>query len=283
MLDCNTITTNHCLPVRAAVCAHVSSEQQAQAGTIDSQVAAILQRAARDGVAIDAELHFSDEGHSGATLLRPALERLRDLAAAGGIDRLYVLCPDRLARAYAYQMLLVDELQECGVELAFINHDLGKTPEDNLLLQVQGMVAEYERAKIMERCRRGKLHAARRGSIAVLSGASLRLPLRHRHPWRRRRTIQRALGGGGGGATDLPMGGPGAGEHGGGVPKAENKGDFLAARQGPLEPQQRLDHPQQPRLQGGGRFRQDADGACSSTTAGRAQPPRASAQRAQFL
>ncbi|MGA8612638.1 MAG: recombinase family protein, partial [Xanthobacteraceae bacterium] len=171
MLDCNTITTNHCLPVRAALYARVSSEQQAQAGTIDSQVAAILQRAARDGVAIDAELRFSDEGHSGATLLRPALERLRDLAAAGGIDRLYVLCPDRLARAYAYQMLLVDELQECGVELAFINHDLGKTPEDNLLLQVQGMVAEYERAKIMERCRRGKLHAARRGSIAVLSGA----------------------------------------------------------------------------------------------------------------
>jgi site-specific DNA recombinase len=171
MLHCNSTTTNHCPPIRAALYARVSSEQQAQAGTIDSQVAAILQRAAQDAVAIEAELRFIDEGYSGATLFRPALERLRDLAAAAGIDRLYVLCPDRLARAYAHQMVLVEELQGYGVELAFINHDLGKTPEDNLLLQVQGMVAEYERAKIMERCRRGKLHAARRGSIAVLSGA----------------------------------------------------------------------------------------------------------------
>jgi site-specific DNA recombinase len=169
MSQCNVITNNH--SVRAALYARVSSEQQAQAGTVDSQVAAILQRAGQDGLSIDPESRFIDEGHSGATLVRPALERLRDLAAAGGIDRLYVLCPDRLARSYAYQMLLVDELQRCGVELSFINRDLGKTPEDHLLLQVQGMVAEYERAKIIERCRRGKLHAARHGSVNVLGGA----------------------------------------------------------------------------------------------------------------
>jgi site-specific DNA recombinase len=169
MLQCNHIINNQ--SIRAALYARVSSEQQAQAGTVASQVAAIEQRLGQDGLLIDPELRFVDEGHSGATLLRPALERLRDLAAAGGIDRLYVLCPDRLARSYAYQMLLVDELQRCGVELLFINHDLGKTPEDHLLLQVQGMVAEYERAKIIERCRRGKLHAARRGSVNVLGGA----------------------------------------------------------------------------------------------------------------
>lgn len=169
MLQCKTITNNQ--PVRAALYARVSSEQQAQAGTIDSQVAAIMGRAREDGVAIEQEARFIDEGHSGATLVRPALERLRDLAAAGAIDRLYVLCPDRLARSYAYQMLLVDELQRCAVELVFINRDLGKTPEDNLLLQVQGMVAEYERAKIIERCRRGKLHAARQGRVNVLGGA----------------------------------------------------------------------------------------------------------------
>ena len=169
MVQCNTSISNH--SVRAALYARVSSEQQAQAGTVDSQLAAIVQRAAQDGLSIEAELRFIDEGHSGATLIRPALERLRDLAAAGGIDRLYVLCPDRLARSYAYQMLLVDELQRCGVELSFVNHDLGKTPEDHLLLQVQGMVAEYERAKIIERCRRGKLHAARHGSVNVLGGA----------------------------------------------------------------------------------------------------------------
>jgi site-specific DNA recombinase len=169
MLHCNSIKDNQ--SVRAALYARVSSEQQAQAGTIHSQVEAVVERAKNDGLAIDAESRFVDEGHSGATLVRPALERLRDSAAAGAIDRLYVLCPDRLARSYAYQMLLVDELQRCGVELVFVNRELGKSPEDNLLLQVQGMVAEYERAKIIERCRRGKLHAARQGSVNVLGGA----------------------------------------------------------------------------------------------------------------
>jgi site-specific DNA recombinase len=169
MLHCNSIRDNQ--SIRAALYARVSSEQQAQAGTIHSQIQAVVERAGKDGLAIDTESYFVDDGHSGATLIRPALERLRDSAAAGAIDRLYVLCPDRLARSYAYQMLLVDELQRCGVELVFVNRELGKSPEDNLLLQVQGMVAEYERAKIIERCRRGKLHAARQGSVSVLCGA----------------------------------------------------------------------------------------------------------------
>src|SRR5204862_8241902 len=98
-------------------------------------------------------------------------ERLRDAAADGEIDRLYVHSPDRLARNYAYQVLLVDELRRCGVELVFLNRALGKSPEDDLLLQVQGMVAEYERAKILERSRRAELHAARKGSVNVLAGA----------------------------------------------------------------------------------------------------------------
>ena len=169
MLQCNDIKNNQL--IRTALYARVSSEQQAQAGTVDSQIAAIEQRAQQDGLGIEPEMRFVDEGHSGATLIRPHLERLRDLAAAGGIDRLYVLCPDRLARSYAHQMLLVEELQRCEVDLVFINRELGKTPEDQLLLQMQGMIAEYERAKIIERYRRGKLHAARTGSINVLSGA----------------------------------------------------------------------------------------------------------------
>jgi site-specific DNA recombinase len=165
------LSIEHNQPVRAALYARVSSEQQAQAGTIDSQIQAIVARAAEEQLTIEAELRFVDDGHSGATLVRPALEKLRDQAAAGAIDRLYVLCPDRLARSYVHQMLLVEELQRCGVELVFLNHPLGKTPEDNLLLQVQGMVAEYERAKIIERGRRGKLHAARQGRINVLGKA----------------------------------------------------------------------------------------------------------------
>ncbi len=99
------------------------------------------------------------------------MERLRDTVASGAIDRLYVHSPDRLARKYAYQVLLVDEFHRSGVELVFLNHALGQTPEEDLLLQVQGMVAEYERAKIQERSRRGKQHAARQGCVSVLGGA----------------------------------------------------------------------------------------------------------------
>lgn len=101
-----------------------------------------MQRIGGDGLTIESEQQFLDDGYSGATLVRPALERLRDIAATGAFDRIYVHSPDRLARKYAYQVLLVDEFQRCGVELVFLNHDLGKTPEENLLLQVQGMVAE---------------------------------------------------------------------------------------------------------------------------------------------
>jgi site-specific DNA recombinase len=157
--------------IAVALYARVSSEQQAQAGTIASQVDALKARLKKEGLPFDDSLSFVDEGYSGAALVRPALERLRDLAAAGAIDRVYVHSPDRLARKYAYQVLLVDEFHRCGVELVFLNHDLGKTPEEDLLLQVQGMMAEYERAKIRERSRRGKLHAARQGSVSVLSGA----------------------------------------------------------------------------------------------------------------
>ena len=154
-----------------AIYARVSTEQQAETHTIASQVAALRERVAADGLAGSAALEFLDEGYSGATLVRPALERLRDVVAAGSVDRLYVHSPDRLARKYAYQVLLVDEFRRAGVEVIFLNRALGQSPEDDLLLQVQGMIAEYERAKIIERHRRGKRHAARAGGVNVLSGA----------------------------------------------------------------------------------------------------------------
>jgi site-specific DNA recombinase len=134
-------------------------------------VAALRERIRSDGLRLEEELCFLDEGYSGSTLFRPALERLRDQAAACSFDRLYVHSPDRLARAYAYQVLLVEELQRQGIELVFLNRDIQQSPEDNLLLQMQGMMAEYERAKIMERSRRGKRHAAQAGSHSVLSAA----------------------------------------------------------------------------------------------------------------
>src|SRR5690349_2823707 len=113
---------------RAAIDARVSSDQQAQQHTIASQVEALERRAAGDGLRCDPELRFVDDGYSGSSLLRPALERLRDQAAAGAIDRLYVHSPDRLARRYAYQVLIVEELARCGVQVLFLNNPIGGDP-----------------------------------------------------------------------------------------------------------------------------------------------------------
>jgi len=157
--------------LRVALYARVSSEQQSEANTVASQVAELKQRIADDGWTVEEDACFIDDGVSGSTLLRPALERLRDQVGNGALDRLYVHSPDRLARKYAYQALLVDEIGRAGVDIVFLNRALGKSPEDDLLLQVQGMIAEYERTKIAERSRRGKLHAARQGSVSALAAA----------------------------------------------------------------------------------------------------------------
>jgi site-specific DNA recombinase len=156
---------------RVALYARVSSDKQAKEGTIDSQLSALRERIIADGGRLKPSLEFTDDGVSGSTLVRPALERLRDQAAAGAIDRLYLLAPDRLARRHVHQMLLTEELQGYGVEVLFLNRPLGTTAEDQLLLHVQGIIGEYERAKIMERTRRGRLHAARCGRVSVMSKA----------------------------------------------------------------------------------------------------------------
>ncbi len=156
---------------QVALYARVSSERQADTNTIASQIAVLQERIQSDGEKLSCEMQFIDDGFSGTTLIRPGLERLRDHISSGLIDKIYVLSPDRLARKYAYQVLLIDEFKHSGVELIFINHEIGRTPEGELLLQMQGMISEYERAKILERCRRGRLHAAQRGSVNVLTCA----------------------------------------------------------------------------------------------------------------
>jgi site-specific DNA recombinase len=157
--------------VRAAIYARVSSDQQAERHTIASQIEALLARAAADGHAIQAELRFLDNGQSGASLIRPALERLRDLSAVGAIDVVYVHAPDRLARSYAHQAVLIEEFARAGTEVVFLNRPISQTPEDTLLLQLQGMFAEYERTRIVERSRRGKRHLAQAGVVSVLGRA----------------------------------------------------------------------------------------------------------------
>jgi site-specific DNA recombinase len=159
------------MPNQIALYARVSSGHQAEAGTIQSQIAALRERIAQDQLKLSDELTFIDDGYSGATLIRPALEQLRDVIALQGVDRLYVHSPDRLARKYAYQVLLLEEFQRAGVEVIFLNRAVSQDPEEDLLLQVQGMIAEYERAKLSERSRRGKRYAAHHGRVSVLSRA----------------------------------------------------------------------------------------------------------------
>ena len=155
----------------AAIYARVSSERQAQQATVASQLAELHQRAQKDEVRIlDADV-FVDNGYSGTTLVRPALERLRDGVAFGVFDTIYVHSPDRLARKYAYQVLLIDEFKARGVALVFVHGRQGTSPEDELLVQVQGVIAEYERTRMLERCRRGRLFKARSGLVNVLTCA----------------------------------------------------------------------------------------------------------------
>jgi site-specific DNA recombinase len=156
----------------AAIYARVSSERQRQDETIQSQTVGLRELAAERGLLLSDDLVFEDEGFSGATLQRPALERLRDRAAEGAFEVLLCHAPDRLARRYAYQVLLLEELARVGVEVCFAREpERGASPEDELLRQFQGMIAEYERAQIRERTRRGKLHRARTGHQAVMSCA----------------------------------------------------------------------------------------------------------------
>jgi len=132
---------------------------------------ALLEHAASQSWTVPGEWRFLDEGYSGASLVRPGLDRLRDGIAEGQIETVLVLSPDRLSRKYAYQILLTEKFHRQGAELVFVKSPPATTPEEQLLAQVQGMIAEYERAQIIERPRRGKRHRARQGSVNVLSGA----------------------------------------------------------------------------------------------------------------
>jgi site-specific DNA recombinase len=154
-----------------AIYARVSSERQKEEKTIESQTSALKEFAHAQNYVLPESWVFEDEGYSGATLARPGLERLRDLVSEGQVEIVLVYSPDRLSRRYAYQVLLLEEFARQGVEVRFLKGNAGQTPEEQLLVQFQGMIAEYERAQITERCRRGKRHRAKTGSVNVLSGA----------------------------------------------------------------------------------------------------------------
>ena len=152
--------------MRVAIYARVSTDAQEARGTIGSQLELLRERVAREGHELVAE--YTDDGLSGARLDRPGLDALRDAAEAGHIEGAWCLSADRLARMYAYQVIVLDELSRHGVPVWF--HDtprMDDNPQARLLTQVQGVIAEYERAKIAERNRRGKLWRARAGEIVA--------------------------------------------------------------------------------------------------------------------
>ena len=150
----------------AALYARVSTLQQEQEATIDSQVAAIEAFAQSNDYRLLKEFYFLDQAVSGAQLARPALDRLRDLAAEGLFEVVLCLSPDRLARRYAHQWVLLDELRRAGVEVVFVSQpSVADNPQGQLLLGIQGLFAEYERAMITERLRRGKLYRVRQGQL----------------------------------------------------------------------------------------------------------------------
>jgi site-specific DNA recombinase len=168
-----------------ALYARVSTPQQHQEGPMASQVHSLKHSIHQQGWRLLADHESLDEGISGARLDRPALDRLRDGAQRGEFEAVVVLSPDRLARNYAHQWLLIEEFTQLHTHVIFLQNPFGDTPQGKLRTQMQGMSAEYERAQILERTRRGRLEKARRGELipwAYRCYGYRYLPTRHGSP-----------------------------------------------------------------------------------------------------
>lgn len=150
---------------RAAVYARVSSEQQEKEETIESQMAAVRAYAQEHNVKLIDEDIYMDEGYSGHVLRRPALDKLLDAVYEGRYQQVLIMNPFRLARNYGHQILLLEEFQRGDCHVIFIQRPIGQGPDEDLLLQIQGVIAQYEHAKIQERTRRGKLYRMRQGEL----------------------------------------------------------------------------------------------------------------------
>ena len=150
---------------RTAVYVRVSSEQQEKEETIESQMDAIEHYAQEHDVKLADEDIYADEGYSGHVLRRPALDKLLDAVYEGRYQRALIMNPFRLARNYGHQILLMEDFQRGDCQVVFIQRPIGQGPDEDLLLQMQGVIAQYEHAKIQERTRRGKLYRMRQGEL----------------------------------------------------------------------------------------------------------------------
>ncbi len=151
--------------MKVAMYVRVSTQRQAQTQTIEQQIDLLRRHSQMHGWPWQEEHLFRDDGYSGASLRRPGLDRLRDQVRGAAFDRVMITAPDRLARNYVHQMLLMEEFEQGGCQVEFIDQPMSHTPHDQLLLQIRGAVAEYERSLIAERMRRGRQQKYQAGGL----------------------------------------------------------------------------------------------------------------------
>lgn len=151
--------------MRVAISVRVSTQRQAQTQTIEQQLEQLRTHSQTHGWQWREEHIFRDDGYSGASLQRPGLDRLRDQVRCAKFDRVVITEPSRLARKYVHQMLLIEELERGGCQVEFVDHPMSQDPHDQLLLQIRGAVAEYERSLIAERMRRGRWQKYQAGGL----------------------------------------------------------------------------------------------------------------------
>jgi site-specific DNA recombinase len=152
----------------AALYARVSTQRQEEEATIASQIASIEAYATSQGYILPKELYFLDEAVSGVRLDRPALDRLRDVAAEGVYQVVVCMSPDRLSRQYIHQVILLEEFRQIGIQVIFVNQPpVENNPQSQLFFGIQGLFAEYEHSQIKERLRRGRLYAVRQGRMVT--------------------------------------------------------------------------------------------------------------------
>ncbi|MCA1617047.1 MAG: recombinase family protein [Acidobacteria bacterium] len=152
--------------MKVALYVRVSTTRQHQTQTIEQQLSRLRQHLATQTGWELAEQHiYRDDGYSGAQLNRPGLDRLRDHAAMAAFELVLITAPDRLARKYVHQVLLIDELTKLGCQVQFLDRPMSDDPHDQLLLQIRGAVAEYERSLIADRMRRGRQAKMRSGQL----------------------------------------------------------------------------------------------------------------------
>jgi site-specific DNA recombinase len=161
-------STNGHGPKQAILYARVSTDEQARSGySLAQQLEALREYAAREGYEVLEEV--SDPGQSGASLERPGMDRVRDLVAseAGGVSVVLAQDRDRFAREPAYHYLLRREFEEYGTKIRALNDRGDESPEGELTDGIMDQLAKYERAKMVERSRRGKLRKAREGKVVA--------------------------------------------------------------------------------------------------------------------